>query len=680
VDPRETLLPVLEGLSRALGYRRAAVALYDPARGALRGTVGLNVPDALVQSIEIPMGEAENPMVIALREGVPVRVDDARTQSNLREDALRLLLEMEFSSFAVVPLQSSSEQFGLATWQGRDVPSVGVIILSKSEPITDADVERLMPFATQAGTALVRASDVERLRDSSEQHAIEKEWLFWMINGFTDPVILTNANNDIILQNLRAQTLFKSDPGDSEGKRHAIWMNNFLFTAALSTSVQEQSSPGRASQDLTLVDPIEGTELLFEMRTLPATNYFNGARGTVSVLTNITDLRYATEQVTQNVHRLQTAEEEVSLERDRLNLVLRSVPNPIILLDIDDQPILRNHEALRLFQTSPSDSQRTRRAQTSRANEAKFSSFILQLRLDPAQGMSGELVLTDPDSREQLTMAVTSTEVRDDLGAVVATVSVMQDVSRLRELERRRVEQILFDSEKLAATGRLAASIAHEINNPLEAIKNALYLLTNKTSPEDPNAKFLQIATRETDRVSRILRQMLGFYRPPKMEPTDINRLIEDSESLIEKHLRQNRIKVETDLDPALPLVIASSDQIKQVLLNLMLNGQQAMPQGGTLFVSTRLSHGADPEFLMSDSVHIQIRDTGNGIAEEHLPHIFEPFFSTKDEKGTGLGLWVSQGIVQAHGGSIKLRSRPGRGTTFSVALPIGGPAEHGER
>jgi signal transduction histidine kinase len=680
VDPRETLLPVLEGLSRALGYRRAAVALYDPAREALRGTVGLNVSDALVQSIEIPLGEAENPIVIALREGVPVRVDNARNQSNLREDALGLLLEMEFSSFAVVPLRSTTEQFGLATWQGRDVPSVGVIILSKSEPVTDADIERLMPFATQAGTALVRASDVERLRDSSEQHAIEKEWLFWMINSFADPVILADADNDIILQNMRAQSLFKSNPDDSEGKRHAIWMNNFLFTAALSTSVLEQNTAGRATRDLTLVDPIEGTELLFEMRTLPATNYFNGARGIVAVLTNITDLRYATEQVTQNVHRLQTAEEEVSLERDRLNLVLRSVPSPIILLDNDNQPILLNHEALRLFQASPLDSQRTRRAQTSRANEAKFTSFVSQLRLDPAQGMSGELVLTDPDSREQLTMSVTSTEVRDELGAVVATVSVMQDVSRLRELERRRIEQILFDSEKLAATGRLAASIAHEINNPLEAIKNALYLLTNKTAPDDPNAKFLQIATRETDRVSRILRQMLGFYRPPKMEPTDINRLVEDCESLIEKHLRQNHIKVETNLDPALPWVIASSDQIKQVLLNLMLNAQQAMPQGGTLYVSTRVSHGADPEFLMSDSVHVQIRDTGNGIAEEHLPHIFEPFFSTKDEKGTGLGLWVSQGIVQAHGGSIKLRSRPGRGTTFSVALPIGGPAEHDER
>jgi len=219
VNPRETLTPMLEGLSRALGYRRAIVALYDPARGALRGTVGLNVPDALVESIEISLGEADSPLVIALREGVPLRVDDTRTQSRLRQHALGLLLEMEISSFAVVPLRGSSEQFGLATWQGRDVPAVGVVVLSKDDPITDADIERLMPFATQAGTALVRASDVERLKDSSEQHAVEKEWLHWMVNGFADPVVLVDPNNDIILQNMRAETLFKASPDASEGKR-----------------------------------------------------------------------------------------------------------------------------------------------------------------------------------------------------------------------------------------------------------------------------------------------------------------------------------------------------------------------------------------------------------------------------------------------------------------------------
>src|SRR3984893_5265305 len=255
VDPRETLTPMLEGLSRALGYRRAVVALYDPARGALRGSVGLNVPDALVESIEIPLGEVESPMVIALREGVPLRVDDTRTQSRLREDALGLLLEMEISSFAVVPLRSTSEHFGLATWQGRDVPSVGVVILSKDDTITDADIERLMPFGAQAGEALVRASDVERLKDSSEQHAVEKEWLFWMINGFADPVVLTDANNEIIIENVRAETLFKASPGDSEGKRRAIQMNNFWFSATLSTSKLEQDAAGRYVRDLTLVDP-----------------------------------------------------------------------------------------------------------------------------------------------------------------------------------------------------------------------------------------------------------------------------------------------------------------------------------------------------------------------------------------------------------------------------------------
>src|SRR5262249_3809903 len=148
--------------------------------------------------------------------------------------------------------------------------------------------------------------------------------------------------------------------------------------------------------------PIEGTELLFEMFTQPATNYFNGARGTVSVLSNINDLRQATEQVTQNVQLLHTAEEEVRLERDRLNLILRSVPNPIILLDNGNQPILMNHEALRLLQASPLDTYRSRRAQICVSNEARFTSFVSQLRLDPAQGMTGEIVLTDPDSREQL--------------------------------------------------------------------------------------------------------------------------------------------------------------------------------------------------------------------------------------------------------------------------------------
>ena len=688
-DPRQTLLPILEGLSRALGYRRALVALYDADRATLRGTIGLNVPDALSEALEVGLADEANPLVVALLEGRPLRVDDVRTETRLTEHAIALLLEMDITSFVVAPLPSNVEPASrsdsradrslVSTWLGREIPAVGVVLLSRDDTITDADIDRLMPFATQAGTALARVSDAERLRDSTERYAIEDEWLWWMVNGVADPIVLTDDNNDIMLHNVRAESLFRANAGDSEGKRRAISMNNFLFTAALSASNLEQGG-ARVGRELTLVDPIEGTELLFEMISSPATNYRDGARGTVSVLKNITDLRYATEELTQNVQLLQTADEEIRLERDRLNLVLRSVPNPIIVMDNDNQIITMNQEALRFFRAAASTS-RSRQAQICVSNDTKFSSFVAQLWLDTAQVKRGEIVLTDPDSEEVIPMAVTSSEIRDELGAVVATVSVMQDISRLRELEQRRIEQILFESEKLAATGRLAASIAHEISNPMEAIKNSLYLLNSRVPEDDADHRFLEIATRETERVSRILRQMLGFYRPAKMEPTDVNALIEEAESLVNKHLRQHRIRVENDLGPDLPLVVSSADQLKQVILNLLLNSQEAMSEGGVIHVSTSVSHEAAPEFLRAESVHIQIRDSGIGISDENLPHIFEPFFSTKYElKGTGLGLWVSYGIVQNHGGTIKVRSRAGRGTTFSIALPIGGPATDGDR
>jgi signal transduction histidine kinase len=147
--------------------------------------------------------------------------------------------------------------------------------------------------------------------------------------------------------------------------------------------------------------------------------------------------------------------------------------------------------------------------------------------------------------------------------------------------------------------------------------------------------------------------------------------VIDETLALVERQLRQHRVALRTEMDRSLPPVPASADQLKQVFLNLFLNAQEAMPRGGTLYVSTRLSRENDPEFLSGRYVLVQVRDTGSGIPADKLPHIFEPFYSTKGEtKGTGLGLWVSLGIAQNHGGQIKVRSRPGRGTLFTVALP----------
>jgi two-component system NtrC family sensor kinase len=162
------------------------------------------------------------------------------------------------------------------------------------------------------------------------------------------------------------------------------------------------------------------------------------------------------------------------------------------------------------------------------------------------------------------------------------------------------------------------------------------------------------------------------------MGPTDVNALVVEAETLVAKRLRENNVRIERELLPTLPLIRASADQLKQVLLNLFLNATEAMPTGGRLIVATQTGAG-ELEAHSPDVVRVDVRDNGTGISEEAVARIFEPFFSTKMEKGTGLGLWVSHGIVQAHGGTLKVRSRPGQGTTFTITLPIAGPNDDGD-
>ncbi len=660
-DPEAALLPVLDGLARAFGYERALVALSDERARLLRGRFGRGIADQIAEAFQVPLANGQDPSIVAFQTGVPQRVDDVSSDERISTTAREVLTELGFDSFVVAPLR------------GPGQPPIGVVLLSKGIPASDADVQALAPFASQAGSFLAQARDAAELRQGGEAHAIEKEWLWWMVNAFADPVVVTDEENELVLANHAAELLFKTGKDDSPGRTHAISMNNFLFTAALST--WNLQSAMERTRELTLVDPIEGSELIFEVITSPATNYRVGAKGTVSVLKNVTDLRHVTQELSANIQRLQSADQEIRVERDRLDLVLRNVPNPIIVVDNTNEIVSLNAAAERLFKPPRDPLAESRRAQVARRNDAKFTSFLAQLSLDPAPRRSGELRLTDVDTGEELEMQVTANEVRDPVGATIATVSVMQDVGRLRELERRRLEQALFDSEKLAATGRLAASIAHEINNPLEAIQNALYLLVKRIPEDDPNAKFLNIAMKETERMSRILRQMLGFYRPAAdLTPTDLNALIEEAETLVAKRLRDRSVRVEKILDPTLPKVMASADQIKQVILNLVLNAAEAMPKGGLITVTTEAHHDAATGFIRTDAVRVQVADTGPGISEEYLPHIFEPFFSTKGEKGTGLGLWVSLGIAQSHGGRLQVRNRPGGGTVFSMTLPIGGP------
>jgi signal transduction histidine kinase len=230
-----------------------------------------------------------------------------------------------------------------------------------------------------------------------------------------------------------------------------------------------------------------------------------------------------------------------------------------------------------------------------------------------------------------------------------------------------RVDAQLLQSAKLAATGKLAASIAHEINNPLQSVQSCIYLVADGLIANGPNRQYLDIAREELDRIAKIVQRLADLYRPSEegQKQTDLNALIENVLALMGKRLQQSNIKVTTALDPDLPPVVIVADQIKQVSFNLILNAVEAMPEGGKLDISSSL--GKEPS---NTHFEISFTDSGVGIAPESVERIFDPFYTTK-AKGTGLGLSISHDIIERHGGSLRVRSQVGSGSTFTVRLPV---------
>ena len=236
-------------------------------------------------------------------------------------------------------------------------------------------------------------------------------------------------------------------------------------------------------------------------------------------------------------------------------------------------------------------------------------------------------------------------------------------------MQDKAVERRMLEIEKFASAGRLAATIAHEVNNPMEAIKNAVYLLG--TSVPESSLPVYNILKSETDRVARVVRQILGLYRDTEpVKPVSVNTIIEDTLLLLNRQLQRANIRVKVELG-VLPDAVIAADQIRQVLSNLLLNARDAMPDGGTLHVRSRQITGRD---RVSSWVRILVADSGMGIPREIIADLFEPFVTTKGEKGTGLGLWIVKGIIQNHAGKITVRSRPGQGTVFRIDLPIAKP------
>ncbi len=251
-------------------------------------------------------------------------------------------------------------------------------------------------------------------------------------------------------------------------------------------------------------------------------------------------------------------------------------------------------------------------------------------------------------------------------GNEIGSIGIFKDLRERLKMEEklRETQQQLVQSEKLAAMGRLTSQIAHELNNPIYGIMNTLELLKTEISPESKRRKILEMSLSETQRLAEMLRNMLSFSKPEEevRRPVDVNDLLESIVLLIDKQMREANVDIEKRFAKQIPKVMGSTNQLRQLLLNIMRNAREAMPQGGILSLET-----------MSEDkkVIIHIKDTGIGIPKEIQDKIFEAFFTTKEEvKGVGLGLSVCYGIIKDHGGEILVQSEEGRGSTFSVILP----------
>jgi PAS domain S-box-containing protein len=678
VDASVCVQKGLEWLGRHVTSGRALLAAAANDPGRLWGIAGLGISTARTGEFVLDLADRRDPLVEVAWSAQSARFPTGRHQPET---------PLESAPFYAVSIRPERKQ-----------PPVGLLLVESDEPELDEDI---LWFAEIMGEKL----QALRTRNVTADPNLDRErhLLYSIINAVTDPILLTDQSGKLIIGNLRAEQLFAFKAEESEGRRRAVEINNLFFSSALAGRLVEGGlSPSR---EVILVDPEDGSDLMFELLT-SRTAVDKDSAAVVSVLRNVTDLGRARQELEDNYRRLMAADAQVRAERNRLDLLVDSVGDPIIVTDPAGDILMTNAPAERFFTATESGSKDVhRRVQ---ANVAQFSSFVSGLMLQSGGGAQQRwrerIVVTDPLTGRVVPMEAMAGTMMAGPSELSGVVTVLHDQTEAIERERLYAElqlasvqleakvreataelaqqnellrrQALALEQASAAKSQFLANVSHEFRTPLNAILGYSLMLIGgfygTLSEEqgrtvqriDANSKHLATLINDVLDIERIEAGRMPMQISQFPAPDLIREVLEELQGVIS----QSTSKVEVTLDPKLPRLRTDRQKVKQILVNLLTNALK-YTRDGTVQIRAGYSTG-------DGRVDLAVVDTGVGIAPEDHMRIFEPFQQakrviTRPQGGTGLGLAISRRLARMLGGDITVVSQLGAGSTFKVTLPV---------
>jgi len=672
LDQVESARQVVDWIVETRLAAKAAVLLTDRANNQLVIVAERGLPG--VTDLTVDLRQEQHPFITALASPRPQYIS--------RDPQLRRILEAD--RFHACPLRGH-----------QDGQAVGILV-------TSAERGQINPAVAWAcerlSDQLYRIRSRETLAET--QYGQERLLLFNIINAVSDPVLLTDLEGQVLIANNLAEKLLVAPDEASEGWRRAVALNSMLFSAALSASAIED---GGGRRELLLVDPLEGSDLVYELLSSPVRDQRQGTY-VVSVLRDVTDLARAKVEIDESYRTLRLAQAKVREERHRLDLIIDSVADPILVTDPDGGIVLMNAPAEKMF--APAHDGTDAAARRVRANGANLTSFVATLLASGTQDRyRSELTLTDPGTGSVVPFEAIAGTILAEQGELMWVVTILHDLTEAIE-KGKLYEQLKRASEELEvkvheATAELAeqnellrrqhialeqasalksqflANMSHEFRTPLNAILGYTHMTLQGVAGEmSPGQK------RNLTRIDSNARHLLGLINDildiTRIEagrmPLNITRFeIKDlvQEVLLEMEpiiARRSQLEVVATIPPSLPAVRSDRQKVKQIVLNLLSNALKFTEDGG---VYIRASYDA-----RSRSVLVAVRDTGIGIAREDQSHVFEDFRQldsspSRGHGGTGLGLSICRRLAQMLDGGITLESQMGKGSTFTLRLPV---------